>query len=112
MFRDSHTYLTSSGLSIYGLSADSPKANTTFKIKQDLPYPLLCDSGSTLIGAIGFKKVPKGTTRGVFAVDKKGNVLLREAGGPDYTVDAVHKLVAKQSENGKTQDVDSNSELE
>lgn len=102
MFRDNHAYLTSWGLSIYGLSADSPRANTTFKTKQDLPYPLLCDSGSTLIGAVGFKKFPKGTTRGVFAVDKKGNVLLREAGGPDSTVDAVQKLVARRSDNGKT----------
>lgn len=95
MFRDSHKHLTSTGLAIYGLSADSPKANTTFKTKQNLPYPLLCDSGATLIAAIGFKKSPKGTTRGVFAVDKKGKVLLREAGGPDATVDAVHGLIAK-----------------
>ncbi|KAJ5238671.1 hypothetical protein N7468_003290, partial [Penicillium chermesinum] len=81
LFRDNHKLLTSTGLAIYGLSADSPKANTTFLTKQNLPYPLLCDPAFTLIGAIGFKKAPKGTTRGVFAVDKKGKVLLREAGG-------------------------------
>ena len=54
----------------------------------------MCDPKATLIAAIGFKKSPKGTTRGVFAVDKKGKVLLREAGGPDATVDAVQKIVA------------------
>lgn len=97
LFRDNHERLTSTGLSIYGLSADSPKANTTFKTKQNLSYPLLCDSSGTLIGAIGFKKAPKGTTRGVFALDKQGKVLLREAGGPDATVDAVQKLVAQGS---------------
>ncbi|CEO61190.1 Putative Disrupter of telomere silencing protein [Penicillium brasilianum] len=95
LFRDNYTHLTSTGLSIYGLSADSPKANTTFKTKQNLSYSLLCDPSATLIGAIGFKKAPKGTTRGVFAVDKKGKVLIREAGGPDATVDAVQKLVAR-----------------
>ncbi|CAL5874153.1 uncharacterized protein PFLUO_LOCUS8441 [Penicillium psychrofluorescens] len=94
MFRDNYKHLTSTGLAIYGLSTDSPTANTTFQTKQSLPYPLLCDTRATLIAAIGFKKAPKGTTRGVFAMDKKGKVLLREAGGPDATVDAVQKLVA------------------
>lgn len=94
MFRDNYTHLSSTGLSIYGLSGDSPKANTTFKTKQNLPYPLMCDSKASLIGALGFKKAPKGTKRGVFAVNKQGKVLLRELGGPDATVDAVQKIVA------------------
>jgi peroxiredoxin Q/BCP len=94
MFRDSYTDLTKEGLAIYGLSTDSPKANTTFKTKQNLPYPLLCDPSAALIGAIGLKKTPKGTTRGVFAVDKSGKVLLATPGGPAGTVDAVKKLVA------------------
>ncbi|KAJ5179654.1 hypothetical protein N7492_002864 [Penicillium capsulatum] len=106
LFRDNHNHLTSTGLSIYGLSADSPKANTTFKTKQNLSYPLLCDPGATLIGAIGLKKSPKGTVRGVFAVDKTGKVLLRETGGPDATVDAVHKLVAQESTEEKDQNGD------
>ncbi|ODM22196.1 hypothetical protein SI65_03042 [Aspergillus cristatus] len=93
LFRDKYGHLTSTGLSIYGLSTDSPKANTTFRFKQTLPYPLLCDASAVLISAIGFKKVPKGTIRGVFSVDKQGKVLLRQAGGPDATVDAVQKLV-------------------
>ncbi|CAG7917223.1 unnamed protein product [Penicillium olsonii] len=94
LFRDNYTHLTSSGLAIYGLSGDSPKANTTFKTRQNLQYPLLCDPQANLIAAIGLKKSPKGTVRGVFAVDKKGKVLLRESGGPDATVDAVQKIVA------------------
>lgn len=82
-------------MAIYGLSGDSPKANTTFQIKQSLPYPLLCDQSFALIEAIGLKKTPKGTVRGVFAVDKKGKVLLCEAGGPDATLTAAQNLVAK-----------------
>ncbi|KAL2819947.1 thioredoxin-like protein [Aspergillus cavernicola] len=93
LFRDGHDKLTSTGLSIYGLSADSPKANTTFKTKQNLPYPLLCDTASTLIGAIGFKKLPRGTTRGVFVIDRAGKILILQAGGPDATVEAVRQLV-------------------
>jgi peroxiredoxin Q/BCP len=92
-FRDNYESLTSTGLSIYGLSTDSPKANTTFRSKQKLPYPLLCDPEAKLIGPLGLKKTPKGTTRGVFAVDKAGKILLIEAGSPSGTVDAVKGIV-------------------
>lgn len=96
LFRDSYDDIKSAGLAVYGLSTDSPKANTTFKQKQNLSYPLLCDSNASLTGAIGFKKAPKGTTRGVFCIDKKGKVLLRQAGGPDATVEAVKELISKK----------------
>jgi len=93
MFRDQYTPLTATGFSIYGLSKDSPKLNTTFKEKQKLPYPLLCDPGTTLIGAIGLRKAPAGTTRGVFVVDKSGKVLAAQPGSPAGTVEVVKKLV-------------------
>ncbi|GKU00384.1 peroxiredoxin q bcp [Fusarium langsethiae] len=92
-FRDSYEPLTKDGLAIYGLSTDSPKANTTFREKQKLPYPLLCDPKATLIGAIGLKKAPKGTTRGVFVISKEGKVLVAEAGSPQGTLDRVQALV-------------------
>lgn len=60
-----------------------------------MPYPLLCDPSATLIDAIGLKKAPKGTTRGVFAVNKAGKVLIAEPGGPAATVDSVKKLVGE-----------------
>ena len=82
-------------MSIYGLSTDSPKANTTFKTKQNLPYPLLCNPSASLIEAIGLKKAPKGTTRGVFVVKKDGVVLAAEPGGPAATVEVVKGLVEK-----------------
>lgn len=100
LFRDSYEPLTAGGLAIYGLSRDSPKSNTTFKEKQKLPYPLLCDPSASLIGAIGMKKAPSGTQRGVFAVNKKGKVLLAEPGGPAATVGAVKKLVEAESAQG------------
>ncbi|EWZ90377.1 thioredoxin-like protein [Fusarium oxysporum f. sp. albedinis] len=92
-FRDSYEPLTKDGLAIYGLSADSPKANTTFKEKQKLPYTLLCDPKATLIEAIGLKKAPKGTTRGVFVIGKEGKILVAEAGSPQGTLDRVQALV-------------------
>ena len=94
MFRDDYTPLSATGFAMYGLSRDSSKANTTFKTKQNLPYTLLCDPSSTLIGAIGLKKGAS-TTRGVFVVNKEGKVLAAEAGSPQATVDVVKGLVGK-----------------
>lgn len=93
LFRDNYTPLTATGFAIYGLSTDSPKANTNFKEKKELPYPLICDPSATLISAIGLKKSPSGTTRGVFVIDKSGKVLVAEPGSPAGTVEVVKKLV-------------------
>lgn len=80
LFRDEYISLTSTGYSIFGLSTDSPQSNTTFRAKQGLPFLLLCDPKATLIEAIGMKKAPKGTTRGVFVVSKTGRVEAVEPG--------------------------------
>jgi peroxiredoxin Q/BCP len=48
------------------------------------------------------KKAPKGTTRGVFVVDKSGKVLAAEPGGPAATVDVVRKLVGGNAEGVPT----------
>ncbi|OAA80430.1 merozoite capping protein-1 [Akanthomyces lecanii RCEF 1005] len=92
-FRDAYETLTANGLAIYGLSADSPKANTAFQTNKKLQYPLLCDPDYTLIDAIGLKKSPKGTQRGVFVISKDGKVLVAEAGSPQGTFDRVKALV-------------------
>jgi len=41
LFRDNYAPITGASLSIYGLSTDSPKANSTFATKQKLQYALL-----------------------------------------------------------------------
>lgn len=92
-FRDDYSDLTASGLSIFGLSGDSAKANTTFKTKYNLPYDLLCDSSYGLIGAIGLQAKPaKKTNRGVFIVDKNGKVLAAQTGGPEPTKNVAQKI--------------------
>ncbi|KAI9798280.1 MAG: hypothetical protein M1833_004852 [Piccolia ochrophora] len=101
LFRDSYKQIAGKGFAVYGLSTDSPKANATFKTKQDLPYPLLCDPDATLIDAIGFKKAPKGTTRAVFVIDKQGKILAAQPGGPGATLDVVVKLIEEQIAPGQ-----------
>ena len=110
LFRDSYETLATSGFAIYGLSNDSPKANTNFKTKQNLPYDLLCDPQATLISAIGLKKSPSGTVRGLFIVDKEGKVLAAEPGSPAGTFAAAKKLLAANAqpptaEEAKKEDV-------
>ncbi|ROV89854.1 hypothetical protein VMCG_09521 [Cytospora schulzeri] len=124
LFRDSYEPLTAGGLAIYGLSRDSPKSNTAFKKKQKLPYPLLCDPKGSLIEAIGLKKAPSSTQRGVFVIDKEGKVLLAEPGSPAGTAAAVKKLAeeskdeepkdeeakAEETKDGETKDEESKAE--
>ena len=85
--------MTATGLAIYGLSKDSPKANSNFKQKQNLPYPLLCDPKGTLIKAITLLKSDGKITRGVFVIDKSGKIFAAEGGSPSGTVEVVEKLV-------------------
>ncbi|TGO25253.1 hypothetical protein BPAE_0084g00200 [Botrytis paeoniae] len=96
-FRDSHPTLLLTGYTVYGLSKDSPKSNTTFKTNQKLPYTLLCDTKSSLISAIGLKNA-KGTTRGVFVIDKSGKVLAAQAGSPKGTLEVVEGLIGAEKE--------------
>lgn len=101
-FRDGYAILTKTGLAIYGLSGDGPKANSSFVAKQSLPYDLLCDPKHTLIAAIGMSAAGK-TKRGVFVVDKQGKVLEAMQGGPLQTVDAAQKIVAAMGKaNGES----------
>ena len=53
LFRDSYAPITGAGLSVFGLSTDSEKANTGFVNKHGLPYALLCDAKAGLTGGIG-----------------------------------------------------------
>lgn len=98
LFRDNITPLTEAGLSVFGLSSDSTKSNTTFATKQSLPYPLLCDPSRSLISAIGMKKTPAGTSRGVVVIDKAGKVTAWEQGGPQRTVDVVMATLSNKSQ--------------
>lgn len=69
-----------------------------------MPYDLLCDPQATLIGAIGLKKSPIGTLRGLFVVDKEGKVLAAEPGSPAGTHAAVKKLLGADSQAAKEEE--------
>jgi len=43
MFRDLHAEILSAGLSIAGVSPQAPERHTEFRVKYELPFPLLSD---------------------------------------------------------------------
>jgi peroxiredoxin Q/BCP len=47
-FRDSFQDFTDAGVTVFGVSVDSPKSHTAFKAKHRLPYTLLSDEGNKL----------------------------------------------------------------
>lgn len=92
LFRDVYQHLRSLGFAVYGLSKDTPKANSYFRSKHNLPFSLICDTRGCLIDALGFTKRPFGILRGVVVIDKDGRILTSVAGTPDATVKAVYEV--------------------
>ena len=74
-FRDDIEKIEKAGFKVYGLSADSPKSQTTWKNKYELPYDLLCDPEFKAIKAFGAFKAPKNIKRSHLIFDKGGKVL-------------------------------------
>ncbi|WP_194850363.1 thioredoxin-dependent thiol peroxidase [Nonlabens antarcticus] len=77
--RDNVERFRESGYEILGASADSPKRQTNFKNKYELPYDLLADEDHTLLNAYkvwGPKKFMgkeyDGIHRTTFVIDKEG----------------------------------------
>jgi peroxiredoxin len=98
LFRDSYQELRALGFAVYGLSRDTLKANTQFKLKNELPFSLICDADGSLIDALGFQRPSKGTLRGVVVIDKDGRILASMKGTPNATVHAVHGVCERTSE--------------
>lgn len=57
---------------MYGLSADSPRSQSTWQSKYDLPYDLLCDPDFVFIKAMGAHKAPKSIKRSHIVIGKGG----------------------------------------
>lgn len=62
-FQRNYQFLKSNNVTVFGLSADSTKAQKNFQTKQKLEYSLLSDPGKQLIGILGAKKAPSGIKR-------------------------------------------------
>jgi len=77
--RDNYQRFLEQGYEILGVSADSPKRQSKFKTKYDLPFPLLADEYHKLLNAFGVWGPKKfmgrlfdGIHRTTFVIDGKG----------------------------------------
>lgn len=85
---------------VFGLSADTPKAQLNFVKKQGLKYPLLSDPKRELIGILGAKKSPSGVKRSHWIfVDGKLKIKKVQI-SPEVSITSALKDV-KELQNGK-----------
>ena len=73
-FRDNYQQIVKAGYQVFGMSADSPNAQTNWKVKNDFPYLLLCDQDGKHLKQFGVFKEPKSVTRSHVIVSKGGVV--------------------------------------
>lgn len=81
-FRDANSELQKMGITLIGVSADSPKSHQKFANKHALGFPLLSDPKKELISAFGvlveksiFGKKYMGIERSTFAINPEGTIL-------------------------------------
>ena len=81
-FRDDYSTYQQAGITILGVSPDSPKSHSKFKAKFHLPFTLLADIDHKvcdLYGVWGRKKYMgreyDGVLRTTFVIDGQGNIL-------------------------------------
>ena len=79
--RDNYERFKSNNYELLGVSADSAKAQTNFKKKFDLPFPLLADEDKSVIQAFGVWGPKKfmgrefdGIHRFTFIIDENGSI--------------------------------------
>ena len=80
-FRDEFKQFGKKGAVVLGISTDTPKAQSSFKEKQNLPYTLLCDVDKTVVQAYGvwkeknmYGKKVMGVERTSFIIDENGRI--------------------------------------
>ncbi len=80
---------------VLGISPDSPKAQTSFKTKQNLPFTLLCDMDKAVAKAYGATK-PLGIARSTFLIGADGKIRrvwtqVKPAGHADEVLAAIEQ---------------------
>jgi peroxiredoxin Q/BCP len=80
-FRDAIKQFGKKGAVVLGISPDTPKAQTSFKQKEGLPFTLLCDVDKKAAQAYGVWKEKNmygrkvmGIERTTFVIDERGRI--------------------------------------
>ncbi len=75
--RDNYDLLLNKGYAVVGVSADSDKSHKKFIEKNNLPFPLIADTGNEILKAYGVWGIKKGRAkdgihRTTFVIDENG----------------------------------------
>jgi peroxiredoxin Q/BCP len=80
-FRDAIRQFARKKVTVLGISPDTPKAQTSFKTKFDLPFKLLCDTDKAVAKAYGvlqeknmYGKKVMGIVRSTFVIGPDGEI--------------------------------------
>jgi peroxiredoxin Q/BCP len=80
-FRDAYKKIQNTGAAVFGISADSPKAQKKFQEKYSLPYTLLSDEDKKICNAFGvikeknmYGKKVMGIARTTFIIGPDGKI--------------------------------------
>lgn len=103
-FRDDYSQYTNAGVTILGVSPDSPKSHARFKVKYGLPFTLLADADHKvceLYQVWGLKKAMgreyNGVFRTTFLLDKKGQIIhvFKNVKPAEHSAEVLAKLNAR-----------------
>jgi thioredoxin-dependent peroxiredoxin len=73
-FRDAFDAYSTAGITIFGVSGDSPASHAKFRKEHDLPFPLASDENGTIAASYGVKTRLGMPQRITFLVDSAGLV--------------------------------------
>ena len=99
--RDVYGDIDAGGAAVLGISPDEPPALAKFRIKYDLPFPLLSDPEHQVAEAYGawgektnYGRTYEGIIRSHFAVDEEGRIMdLEIKVKPETTADLALRLI-------------------
>jgi peroxiredoxin Q/BCP len=73
LFRDAYAELGAAGLTVAGISPDTPQSHALFRAKHHIAYPLLSDPAKEVIAAYGVRgPLGFGVRRATFLIDAAG----------------------------------------
>lgn len=103
-FESNFAFFSSNNVLVYGLSADSPKAQSSFAAKYGAEFPLLSDPNRKLITELGASKSPKGVIRSHW-IFVDGKLAVRKSPvSPEVSVDSarqeIEDFVKKEAKKG------------
>jgi thioredoxin-dependent peroxiredoxin len=102
--RDAYAELTEAGVSVVGVSTDTPEKNKAFKEKYKLPFTLISDPKGEILKAFGVKPIPVVglASRQCFLVEKSQVVWHDDKASTDEQAADIKRVLAERKAAAKS----------